>query len=132
MDEVRAALEALEAALAEEMLDEPRPALALLAGAAVPIDEDELRGARRRAVLLLATAGDPRAALTLEGRAVSALAGDLARPARLGALGSGLAAAKAKAQGLPRVTGELDDLLGDGELAWRAFACGLLGEELAE
>jgi hypothetical protein len=26
----------------------------------------------------------------------------------------------------------LDGLLGDGDLAWRAYAAGLIGEELAE
>jgi hypothetical protein len=132
VNEVRPALEALEAALAEELLDEPRPALALLAGFKVTLDEDELRGARRRAVLLLATGGDPLRGLALDGRAVTALAAELAHPERSRALAGGLTAVRPETDGLPRVSRALEELVADPELAWRAFACALLGEELAE
>jgi hypothetical protein len=40
-------------------LGDPLPVLAYLAGAAVEIDESELNGARRRALLIVAAGGDP-------------------------------------------------------------------------
>ena len=51
--------------------------LAWLAGREIEHDEDELRGAIRRAELLLAAGGDPRRELELDGRAVETVAGDL-------------------------------------------------------
>ena len=42
--------------------------LVLIAGRDVELDPDELRGARRRAVQLLATAGDPRREPDPDGR----------------------------------------------------------------
>lgn len=51
--------------------------LASVAGARVPIGEDEVRAAARRALLLLAAGGDPERGLDLDGRPVSALADDL-------------------------------------------------------
>jgi hypothetical protein len=99
--------------------------------AAPPIVEDELRGAVRRAVLLLATGGDPHRGVDLDGRAVTALAADLDAPERRTALVGGLASLLAMAAGLPAVGAALTRLIGDEELAWRALAAGLLGEELA-
>jgi hypothetical protein len=100
--------------------------------AAPPLDEDEERGAERRAVLLLAAGGDPHRALDLEGRAVTALAGELDSPTRRAALAAGLAALQAESEGLPAVSEALSRLIGDAELAWRAFTAGLLGAELAD
>jgi hypothetical protein len=97
---------------------------AWLAGREVPLDEDELRGALRRSMLLLASGGDPRRELELDGRAVTALADELDAPDRRDALAAGLRVLAAEAP-----AAEL--LLGDPELAWRAYACGLLAEELA-
>ena len=98
-------------------------ALALVAGREVPLDEDELRGALRRCMLLLAAGGDPHRGLELGGRAVSALADELDEPARREAL----------LAGLRRLLPEAPDaalLLSDPELAWHAYACGLLAAEL--
>ena len=106
--------------------------LAWLAGADVPLDEDECRGALRRALLLLAAGGDPHRRLDLDGRALTALAADLDRPERREQLARGLAGARAKAEDLPVVGAALDRLLADPDLAWRAYAAGLIGEELAE
>jgi hypothetical protein len=106
--------------------------LAWIAGADLPIDEDELRGAVRRAMLLLAAGGDPHRALELDGRAVTALAAELDRPGRRQALAGSLEALRADATGLPAAEAALDVLLGDPDLAWRAYAAGLLGEELAD
>ena len=105
--------------------------LAFLAPRAVPFDEDELHGARRRALLLLAAGGDPLRRLELDGRAVRALASDVDRPERRAALAAALAELRAHAGGAPRVAAALERLLADGELAWRCLAAALLAEELA-
>ena len=106
--------------------------LVLLAGQEVELDPDELRGARRRAVQLLATAGDPRREPDPDGRAVTALAADLDAPQHRAALAEGLASLAASADGLQEVSARLERLAGDEELAWRWFACTLLAEELVE
>jgi hypothetical protein len=98
-------------------------ALALRAGREVPLDENELRGALRRSLLLLASGGDPHRGLELDGREVVALADELDSPERRDALLAGLSA----------LAGEAPDaelLLDEPELAWRLYACGLLAEEL--
>jgi hypothetical protein len=105
-------------------------ALAFVAGRRVELDGEELKGARRRAILLLATGGDPHAGLKLDGRAVTALAGDLDRPERHTQLAHGLEELRGAALGLPSVEATVAALLADPELAWRAYACGLLAEEL--
>lgn len=120
----------MEASLAEGGRAEALAALAWLAGRGVELDEEELQGARRRAVLLLAAGGDPQRGLALDGRAVTALAGDLDTPARRAGLELGLSRLRADAARLPLVCGALSELLEDPGLAWRAFACGLLAEEL--
>jgi hypothetical protein len=106
--------------------------LAWIAGADVPVGEDELRGAVRRAMLLLAAGGDPHRALELDGRAVTALAAELDRRERRTELARGLEALRAEAAGLPAAEAALEALLEDGDLAWRSYAAGLLGEELAD
>ena len=106
--------------------------LVLLAGQEVELDPDELRGARRRAVQLLATAGDPRREPDPDGRAVTALAADLDAPEHRAALAEGLESLAATAAGLQEVSARLERLAGDQELAWRWFACTLLAEELVE
>ncbi len=106
-------------------------ALAWLAGREVQIDEEELQGARRRAVLLLAAGGDPQRGLELDGRAVTALAADLDSPERRDELAAGLRGLQDQAADLDSVSAALASLLLDTDLAWRALACGLLAEELA-
>jgi hypothetical protein len=106
--------------------------LAWLAGRDVQLDEELLRGARRRSVFLLATGGDPRHGLALDGRAVTALAGELDRPERRADLAAGIARLREQAAAFPLVADVLGLLRGDPDLAWRAFACGLLAEELGE
>jgi hypothetical protein len=102
----------------------------LAAGEPVEVDEDELRGARRRAVQLLAAGGDPRREPEPDGRAVKALAADLASRARKAALAHGLASLRDEVEGLPEVSARLERLLADQELGWLWFACTLLAEEL--
>ena len=112
--------------------DDALAVLAWLAGADVQVNEDELRGALRRSLLLLAAGGDPHRTLELDGRAVVALAGELDRPERRDELTRGLTGLRTESEGLSGVSMALDGLLGDGDLAWRAYAAGLIGEELAE
>ena len=124
---LRATLEALEA-----QGDDPTPAVAWLAVQGVEIDPDELHAARRRALLLLASGGDPRREVDLDSRAVGSLADDLDSPARRRALQVALAGLRAEADGLPSTLAALDVLTADEELAWRWAACALLAEEVTE
>jgi hypothetical protein len=128
----RAFLADLERALAQDEADEPDAVLMLLAGREVPLDEDELRGPRRRAVQLLATGGDPREGLDVDGRAVAALAADIDRPDRREMLARRLEALEETAEGFPHVLDRVARLRADDELAWRWFACTVLAEELLE
>ena len=95
--------------------------LAWLAGCVIELDEDQLRGALRRALLLLAAGGDPTREPELDGRAAASLAAELDTPERREQL----------ALELRQVGNEVASLLGDPDLAWRAFACALLARELA-
>ncbi len=108
--------------------DEQIAVLCHLATASVPIDDGELNGAIRRAELLLATGGDPRRALELDGRAVTALANDLDAPERRAALAAALSALASELDRLPGLAAALQALQGDEERAWRAFAAALLAD----
>src|SRR5262245_9459878 len=128
----RAFLEQIEERHRDGGRGEVEVALVLLAGRAVDIDQTELKGARRRAVELLAAGGDPRRELDPEGRAVTALAGDLDTPERRAALRSGLETLRPTVEGLTHVSARLDRLIDDDALSWRWFSCTLLGEVLVE
>ena len=128
----RAFLQQLERRLSGGEPVEAEVSLMLLAGQGVAVDEDELRGATRRSIEILAVGGDPRRELDPEGRAVTALADDLDDPGRRAALAEGIASVRGLVDGLPLLTGRLDALAGDESLAWRWFACTLLAEELVE
>jgi len=128
----RAFVEAIESRLAAGEQVEIEVSLSQLAGQEVPLDEEELRAARRRAVQLLAAGGDPHRELDPQGRAVTALAADLESPARRAALAAGLASLRRTVAGLPEVSSRLERLAADDEAAWRWFACTLLAEELVE
>jgi hypothetical protein len=127
-DGLKGALASLDAGA-----DEPTAltALAWLAARDVELDEDELRGALRRAVLLLATRGDPLRGLDLDGRAVTAVAADLDEPGARDAFEAGLSALRGPAEPFPRVRAALEQLLSDRDLAWRAFAAAAIADELA-
>jgi hypothetical protein len=128
-------LDDLERSLAEDVDDSLAVGLVVLAsvaGRAVSLPEDEVRGATRRALLLLAAGGDPARGLDLNGRAVAALADDLERPARLDELLDGLRSLLAEVEGLPHVSEALRALLDAPDVAWRAFSCALLAAELDE
>jgi hypothetical protein len=105
----------------ETMQDDERWAsLAYVAGQQIELDPDELNGALRRAMLLLAAGGDPQRKLALDSRAVVALADELdAEPRELG-------------KGRPAVAEAIVVLVSDPDLSWRCFAAALLAAELAD
>ncbi len=106
--------------------------LASVAGAHVALDENEAHAASRRALLLLAAGGDPDRGLDLHGRAVTALADDLRTVDRQLTLEEGVQALRAQATGLPHVSEVVHALIDAPDVAWRAYACSLLAEELAQ
>jgi hypothetical protein len=108
------------------------PQLAYVAAQSLELDEAEVRGARRRALLVLASGGDPRRELEPDGRAVSVLAGELDSRERREALHDALKRLREGADGLADVSAALDRLVADETLAWRWAACALLADELAE
>ncbi len=126
----QAYLAELETRLAAGEQVEIEVSLVLIAGQEIELDEAELRGARRRAVQLLAAGGNPKRELDPEGRAVQALASDLDSPARRAVLTAGLASLKPTVESLSQVSLALERLAADDGLAWRWFACTLLAEEL--
>jgi hypothetical protein len=114
----------------EESLAVALVVLASAAGRDVAVDEDERRGASRRALFLLTAGGDPERGLDLNGRAVTALADELRTVDRQLALEQGIGELRAQAKGLPHVSEAVRGLVDAPEVAWRAYACSLLAEEL--
>ena len=114
------------------LLGDPLPVLAYLAGQAVTIDEAELNGARRRALLLVAAGGDVRRELAVDDRAVKSLAADLYTEERREQLARGVDALVGHVRDLPVAREGTVFLAADLALAWRLFALALLAEELAE
>jgi hypothetical protein len=106
--------------------------LCFLAGRGVEVDEAELHAALRRSELLLATGGDPRRALELYGRAITALAEDLDDPMLRAELANGLDALQPEIEGLRGATEALRLLGHDSDLAWQCYAMSLLAEHLAD
>jgi hypothetical protein len=104
--------------------------LATVAGRDVHLDEDEAHGAARRALLLLSTGGDPDRGLDLHGRAVTAIADDLRTVDRQLALEDGLRQLRVQAEGLPHVSEALHGLTEAPDVAWRAYAAGVLAQAL--
>lgn len=105
---------------------------------AVGIDEDEVRGAVRRSLLLAAAAGDPADSLGMgDAHAVGALAEELGSGDRRRALADAIRADLARATGahLPRAAAVLRELAApqeDPQLAWRLFCAALLAESALE
>jgi hypothetical protein len=104
--------------------------LASVAGASVPVDEEERRGATRRALLRLAAGGDPSRGLDLNGPAVTELAEELRDIDRQLALETGFRELAAQSAGLPHVSEALHGLMHAPDIGWRAYACSLLAEDL--
>jgi hypothetical protein len=116
----------------EDSVADPRPALTYLAGHGLSPGAGELRGAFRRAELLLATGGDPRREIDLSDHAVSSVAEELDAARLSDELTARLAALEGDAAGLPRVEAALRELGEDPELALRVYAWALLAEHVAE
>lgn len=129
-------LEGLEGSLAEgegtEALATGLVVLATVAGREVYVDPDEARAAARRALLLLGTGGDPDRGLDLHGRAVSAFADDLRSVDGQIALEAALKQLRLESEGFPHVSEALHGLIDAPDVAWRAFAAGILAQALAE
>ena len=106
--------------------------VASVAGRELDLDEDELRAAGRRALLVLASGGDPSRGLDLDGPAVTRLAEELDAPERRDALEDGLFRLLEASTGHPHVSETVRALLAWRDVAWRAYACSLLAEQLAE
>lgn len=111
-------------------LGDPLPVLAYVAGQELELDEQELNGARRRALLLVAAGGDLQRELGVDDRAVKALAADLYDEDRRAAFGHSIDTLVVRVRDLPRAREAALFLAGDVDLAWRLFALGLLAEEL--
>ena len=128
MDAVQALLERLEAG----ELGDPLPVLAYLAGQTVVLPEDELNELRRRAVVRLATSGDPTRDLEIDSPPVKELAVELSSDGRRAQLGLAIDRLVLRARELPAVRAATLFLAADVELAWRLFALTLIAEELGE
>jgi|SRR5712675_354611 hypothetical protein len=112
-------------------LGDPLPVLAYIAGQAVEIDEGDLNGGRRRALLLVAAGGDPQRDLDVDDRAVKALAADLYTDERREQLGRSIDALVLRVRERPVAREAALFLAADVDLAWRLFSLSLLAEELA-
>lgn len=106
--------------------------IAAMAGQDVHVDEDKRHGATRRALLLLTAGGDPSRGLDLNGHAVAALAEELRTADRQLVLEAGLTDLRLQTAGLPHVSEAVRALSEAPDIAWRAYACSLLAEELGE
>jgi hypothetical protein len=118
--ETREVLERLEAEGGEQTA-----ALAWLAVQGVELDPASCLAARRRALLVLASGGDPRRDLEPDSRAVVGFADELDEPEPASRPSRGRSRhCGRRREGLPTVASTLEALAADGELAWRWAACG--------
>jgi hypothetical protein len=112
-------------------LGDPLPVLAYIAGQTVELDDEDLNGSRRRALLLVAAGGDPHRDLDVDDRAVKALAADLFTDERREQLGRSIDALVLRVRELPTAREAALFLAADVDLAWRLYSLSLLAEELA-
>jgi hypothetical protein len=126
----RSRLEDLEAAGYEADSGELCVALVWLCLPELPIPNDELNGARRRAMFVLAAGGDPHRELDLNSVAAERLAGELDTPERRKALHTALS--DLPVEGLQTVSEGVSGLLSEPEAAWRCLGLALLADELTE
>ena len=96
----------------------------------VAIAEGELNAARRRAMFVLASGGDPHRDIGLDSIAAERLADELDTAERRAQLA--VALDELPASDLPALTAGVASLRADPELAWRSFALSLLADELAD
>jgi len=124
-------LDQLEAIVAEADAGVAVVTVASVGGRDVPLDDDEVHGEVRRALLVLAAGGDPERGLDLNGPAVVRFAEELDAPERRAALAAGLEQLAADALGHPHTSELVRALVDDPETAWRAYACAVLAAELS-
>ena len=127
---IRARLEELEGSELGPRSSELQVVLCWLVQDEIPIDDDELNAARRRAMFVLAAGGDPHRDVGIDSIAAERLADELDTPVRRAQLAASLG--ELPAEDLPAVTGAVDSLCADPERAWRSFALSLLADELAD
>jgi hypothetical protein len=127
--EIRASLEQFEESGLDPRSGELLVMLCWLVQDDVAIPEDELNGARRRAMFVLAAGGDPHRELDHGSVAAERLASELETPERQAALAAALDALPTA--DLPAVAGAVAALRAEPELAWRSFALALLADEIA-
>jgi hypothetical protein len=124
MDDWVTGLDAMDA-------DGRRASLAYVAGQQVAIPQDELNEALRRAVVVRAVGGSPQRELSLDESAVVRCAVELDGIERRRALQHGLESLRVELEGRPAAAAALNELLADGDLAWRCFAAAHVAAELA-
>jgi hypothetical protein len=124
-------LDQLEAIVAEADAGVAVVTVASVAGRDVPLDDDEVHGEVRRALLVLAAGGDPERGLDLNGPAVVRFAEELDTPERRDELAARLERLAAEALGHPHTSELVHALRDDPDTAWRAYACAVLAEELS-
>ena len=124
--DVAALLERLEAG----ELGDPLPVLAYVAGQRVELPEAERQQACRRALLVLASGGDPHRELDVDSPAVKSLAADLFDEERRARLALGIDELVTAARDLPSTRRASLFLAAEVDLAWRLFALALVAEEL--
>jgi hypothetical protein len=128
----RPGLEELEAAGLDPQSSELLVVLAWVVGAEVEIDPADLKGALRRAMLVLAAGGDPHGELAPDSVAVERLAEELDTPGRRAALADALERLAEDSAGLEGITAALATLRAEPDLAWRSLALALVADELAD
>jgi hypothetical protein len=126
---MRSRLEELERAELDPRSSELLVALCWLVRDRLTIDDRELNAARRRAMFVLAAGGDPHRDLGIDSIAAERLASELDTPERRTELAAALE--QLPAGELPAVTGAVESLRAEPELAWRCFALSLLADELS-
>ena len=127
---IRARLEELERSELDPRSSELLVVLCWLVREHVSIEEADLNAARRRAMFVLAAGGDPYRDLGFDSVAAERLAVELDTPDRRAELGTALE--DLPAEELPAVSGAVESLRAEPDLAWRCFALSLLADEIAD
>ena len=110
--------------------DGRRAALAYVAGQQVEMPCDEVNEALRRALVVRAVGGNPQRELALAEEAVVRLAAELDGAERRAALQRALESLRVHVHDRPAAAASLEELLADGDLAWRCFAAARVAAEI--
>ncbi|HKB92715.1 MAG TPA: hypothetical protein VKC62_00590 [Gaiellaceae bacterium] len=129
---MRERLEQLEESGLDPRSSELLVVLCWLVRERVAVPEQELNAARRRAMFVLASGGDPHRDLAHDSVAAERLGAELETPERRAELAGALEGLARLAPDLPAVLSALEALRSEPELAWRSFALALLADEIAD